>query len=141
MTLVAFNSSSLRLRFIFMFLASLMTSLSSFLALLFWSSLFCFCLVLGFCQPYHHLPLASVSISFMVRAILYMLFDAFFTMPYHPFILIIVHDFQHLPAFEEGFSLCDHRPFHSLVPVEWCLFDSLNQLSRQSTSSGNMSVS
>ena len=52
MTLVAFNSSSLRLRFIFLSLASLMTSLSSFLALPFWSSLFCFCLGFGFCQPY-----------------------------------------------------------------------------------------
>jgi len=54
------------------------SSLSSFLALSFWSSLFCFCLGVGFCQPYYHLPLTRVSISFMVRATLYMLFDAFF---------------------------------------------------------------
>jgi hypothetical protein len=77
MALAAFNSSSLRLRFIFLSLASLMTSLSSFLALPFWSSLFCFCLGLGFCQPYHHLR-ARVSISRTVRAASYMLFDAFF---------------------------------------------------------------
>ena len=41
------------------------SSLSSFLALSFWSSLFCFCLGLGFCQPYHHLswPMPSLSMS------------------------------------------------------------------------------
>jgi hypothetical protein len=54
-TLTAFSSSSLRLRFIFLSLASLIISLYSFLALPFLSSLFYFCLGLGFCQPFHHL--------------------------------------------------------------------------------------
>ena len=39
--------------------------LSSFFAFPFWSSLFCFCLELGFFQPYHHIPLARVLRSFM----------------------------------------------------------------------------
>jgi|WetSurMetagenome_2_1015567.scaffolds.fasta_scaffold90763_3 hypothetical protein len=54
-TLTAFSSSSLRLRFIFLSLASLMASLSSFLILLFWSSPFCSCLGPDFFQPYHYI--------------------------------------------------------------------------------------
>ncbi len=67
MTLMAFSSSSLRLSFIFLSLASLMISLSSFLALPFWSSLFYFCLGLGFCQPYHHLPWPMLSSSISAK--------------------------------------------------------------------------
>ena len=79
MTLTAFNSSSLRLRFIFLSLASLITShLSSFLLLPFWSMLFCFCPGPGFFQPYHHMPRAKVLRLFMVLAARYMLFDTFF---------------------------------------------------------------
>jgi hypothetical protein len=62
-TLTAFSSSSLRLRFIFLSLASLIISLYSFLALPFLSSLFYFCLGLGFCQPFHHLSWPVLSSS------------------------------------------------------------------------------
>jgi hypothetical protein len=80
MTLTAFNSSSLRLRFIFLSLASLITShLSSFLPLPFWSMLFCFCPGLGFFQPYHHMPRAKVLRLFMVLAARYMPLDTFFS--------------------------------------------------------------
>ena len=79
MTLTAFNSSSLRLRFIFLSLASLITShRSSFFALPFWSMLFCFCPGPGFFQPYHHMPRAKVLRLFMVLAARYMPFDTFF---------------------------------------------------------------
>jgi hypothetical protein len=64
---MAFSSSSLRLRFIFLSLASLMTSFSPFLALPFLSLLFYFCLGLGFCQPYHHLPLTMQSSSISAK--------------------------------------------------------------------------
>jgi hypothetical protein len=67
MTLMAFSSSRLRLSFIFLSLASLMISLSSVLALPFWSSLFYFCLGLGFCQPYHHLPWPMLSSSISAK--------------------------------------------------------------------------
>ena len=63
MTLTAFSSSSLRLSFIFLSLASLIISLSFFLALPFLSLLFYFCLGLGFCQPYNHLPCPMLSSS------------------------------------------------------------------------------
>ena len=67
MTLTAFSSSSLRLSFIFLSLASLMISLSFFLALPFLSLLFYFCLGLGFCQPYNHLPCPMLSSSISAK--------------------------------------------------------------------------
>jgi hypothetical protein len=68
MTLMAFSSSSLRLSFIFLSRASLMISLSSVLVLPFWSSLFYFCLGLGFCQPYYHLPWPMPSSRILANA-------------------------------------------------------------------------
>jgi len=80
MTLTAFNSSSLRLRFIFLSLASLITShRSSFFALPFWSMLFCFFPGPGFFQPYHHMPRAKVLRLFMVLAARYMPLDTSFS--------------------------------------------------------------
>ena len=67
MTLTGFSSSILRLSFIFLSLASLIISLSFFLALPFLSLLFYFCLGLGFCQPYNHLPCPMLSSSISAR--------------------------------------------------------------------------
>jgi len=64
---MAFSSSSLRLRFIFLSLASLIVSLYSFLALPFLSLLFYFCLEPCFCLPYHCLPWPMPSSSISVR--------------------------------------------------------------------------
>jgi hypothetical protein len=98
MTLAAFNSSSLRLRFNFLYHVSLMTSLFSFLALPFGHRFLAFAFGSVFVS-HIILPMARVRCRTWSELPYTMLIDAFFAMPYHhTFILIIVHDFQYLPA-------------------------------------------